>query len=103
MKYKLNGVPPNLAEVRARSKRIFGNSYMLEVCAALDGVTDRTNLTELVAASAVSPSVYVGPLHRLLSEGLLLLDERPGDDRREHWYRPSTARLWRAARELEAL
>ncbi len=88
------------AEVRVRSKRIFGNSYMLEVCAALDAVRGRTNLTELLGTSQMSPSVYAGPLHRLLSVELLIPDPRPGDDRRERWYRPAKVGLWRVAREL---
>jgi hypothetical protein len=88
------------AEVRARSKQLFGNSYMLEVCAALNEVDYRTNLTELLGTSGPSPSLYVGPLHRLVSAELLILDPRPDDDRRERWYRPTNTGLWRVAREL---
>lgn len=87
-------------EVRIRSKRLFGNSYMLEVCAALEGVNDRTNLRALVGTSGPSPSLYAGPLHRLLSAGLLTPDARPDDDRRERWYRPTKTGLWRVALEL---
>ncbi len=88
------------AEIRVRSKRLFGNGYVLEVCAALHAVRDRTNLTELVGTSGLSPSLYSGPLHRLLDVGLLTPDQRPEDDRRERWYRPTKTSLWRAAREL---
>ena len=88
------------AEVRARSKQLFGNSYMLEVCAALDAVTERTNLTELLGVSGTSPSLYTGPLRRLRSVGLLIQDSRSEDDRRERWYRPAKTDLWRVALEL---
>ena len=73
---------------------------MLEVCAALSDVSDRTNLSTLLGSSDLSPSLYVGPLHRLEEVGLLVWDARPQDDRRERWYRPATVSLWRAAREL---
>lgn len=88
------------AKVRVRSKSLFGNSYMLEVCAAIDAVTDRTNLTELIGISGMSPSLYTGPLHRLQSVGLLIPDSRADDDRRERWYRPARTGLWRVAQEL---
>jgi DNA-binding MarR family transcriptional regulator len=87
-------------EVRVRSKRLFGNSYMLEVCAALGSVEDRTNLTELLGESGLSRSLYVAPLRRLLAEDLVALDPRPTDDRRERWYRPADTGLWRVAQEL---
>jgi hypothetical protein len=92
--------PLGSVELRVRSKRLFGNAYMLEVCAALDAVDDRTNLTELVGPLGPSPSLYAGPLHRLLGAELLVLETRPGDDRRARWYRPTKTGLWRAAREL---
>ncbi len=86
--------------VRDRSKRIFGNRYMLEVCAALSEVTERTNLSLLIGDSGLSPSVYVGPLHRLEGVGLMRTDAHADDDRRERWYRPAPSGLWMAAREL---
>ena len=86
--------------MRLLSKRLFGNAYMLEVCAALDAVDDRTNLTELVGPSGPSPSLYAGPLQRLLGAALLTPEPRPGDDRRARWYRPTRTGLWQAAREL---
>lgn len=92
--------PTTSGDLRVRSKRLFGNSYMLEVCAALDAVQDRTNLTELVRSSGLSPCLYSGPLQKLLSAGLLTPDRRPEDDRRERWYRPAPTGLWRVAREL---
>lgn len=87
-------------EVRDRSKYVFGNRYMLEVCAALGGVSDRTNLTGLVTGSGLSPSLYVSPLHRLSLVGLLEFEARAGDDRRERWFRPMPSALWAAAQEL---
>jgi DNA-binding MarR family transcriptional regulator len=93
-------MPLDVVEVRNRSKQIFGNRYMLEVCAALSGVTERTNLAGLVGDTGLSPSLYVGPLHRLEQVGLLVREARPEDDRRERWYRPVSTGLWRAAREL---
>jgi hypothetical protein len=87
-------------ELRGRSKQIFGNRYMLEVCAAMSSVRGRTNLTELIGESGISPSLYAGPLHRLLRAELIGVDERPGDGRRERWYRPTRTSLWRAARDL---
>jgi DNA-binding transcriptional ArsR family regulator len=87
-------------EVRVRSKQLFGNSYMLEVCAALDAVKDRTNLTELLHSSNTSPSLYSAPLHRLLEAGLITREPRSGDGYRERWYRPGKTGLWRVAREL---
>lgn len=90
----------NPHEVRARSKRIFGNRYMLEVCAALSEVSERTNLSSLIGDSGLSPSLYVGPLHRLEGVGLLVTDVRPDDARRERWYRPTPSGLWAAAQEL---
>jgi DNA-binding MarR family transcriptional regulator len=88
------------ADVRDRSKRIFGNRYTLEVCAALSQVADRTNLSALIGDSGLSPSVYVGPLRRLAEVGLLEPDMRPGDNRRERWFRPRPSGLWAAAYEL---
>lgn len=87
-------------EVRDRSKFVFGNRYMLEVCAALGGVSDRANLTSLVTGSGLSPSLYVGPLHRLSLVGLLEFDAREGDDRRERWFRPVPSSLWATAQDL---
>ncbi len=90
----------DLGAIRERSKGIFGNRYMLEVCAAMSDVTDRTNLRALIGDSGLSPSVYFGPLHRLEEAGLLSATLRPGDDRRERWYRPHSSSLWMAAQEL---
>jgi len=86
-------------EVRLRSKRLFGNAYMLEVCAGLSAV-QRTNLTALLGPAGPSPSLYAAPLRRLVDAGLLMLDPQPEDDRRERWYRPTPTDLWRVAREL---
>jgi hypothetical protein len=87
-------------ELRGRSKQLFGNRYMLEVCAAMSSVRGRTNLTELIGESGLSPSLYAGPLHRLLRAELLTIDVKAGDGRRERWYRPTRTSLWRAARDL---
>jgi hypothetical protein len=87
-------------EVRVRSKRLFGHSYMLEICAALNDVTDRTTLTQLLGESSLSPSVYAGVLTRLRAVGLLVPDPRPDDDHRERWFRPEPSGLWAAAAEL---
>ena len=56
-------------DIRQRSKRLFGNSYMLEVSAAVHHVRDRTNLTELIGSSGLSPSLYAASLHALWSSG----------------------------------
>ena len=93
-------MPTNLIEIRDRSKRIFGNRYMLEVCAAMNNVTDRTNLSGLIGDSGLSPSVYFSPLHRLEEVGLLRAALQADDDRRERWYRPNSSSLWMAAQEL---
>jgi DNA-binding IclR family transcriptional regulator len=87
-------------EIRDRSKNIFGNRYMLEVCAALAEVQERTNLSSLIGDSGMSPSVYFGPLHRLAEVGLLENEPRAGDGRRDRWYRPKPSGLWAAAGEL---
>lgn len=86
--------------VRVRSKRLFGHSYMLEICAALGGVSERTNLTELLGKSGLAPSLYSAPLTRLRALGLLVPDPRDGDDHRQRWFRPETSQLWAAANEL---
>ncbi len=92
---------PSVEDVRRRSKDLFRHRYMLEVCVAV-GTHERVNLTTLLDGTGLSPSVYSGPLRRLASLGLLLDDQRPGDDHRERWYRPADSKLWLAARELTA-
>lgn len=89
-------------ELRLRSKQIFGNRYMLEICGAIggEGGRRRTNLTKLLGSSDLSPSVYTAPIRRLVLAGLLVPDEGPSDDRRERWYRPTRTGLWRTAQEL---
>lgn len=86
--------------MRERSKLIFGNRYMLEVCAEISKTPERTSLATLVGDSGLSPSLYAGPVHRLQSANLLVVEQRPGDGHRERWYRPVSATLWRAAYEL---
>jgi len=88
------------AEVRRRSKELFRNGYTLEVCAAIAGADGRVNLSGLVEGTGLSPSLYAGPLRRLAGLGLLLRDQRPGDDHRERWYRAEKSHLWVTAREL---
>ena len=88
------------ATVRKRSKELFRNSYMLEICAAMNPNDGRVNLATLVRDTGLSPSLYAGPLHRLVGLGLLLDDPRPGDDHRERWYLPVQSQLWAAARDL---
>ncbi len=89
--------------IRARSKRLFGNSYMLEVCLTLSRVTDRATLSELVAENEVSSaSLYSAPLKRLLALGLLIPTGRDGDDHRERWYAPAPSSLWTTADEIGA-
>lgn len=73
---------------------------MLEVCAALDDVGDRTNLTQLIGSSGLSPSLYSGPIRCLRGLGLVVADQRPDDDHRERWFRPLDTQLWAAAKEL---
>lgn len=88
------------SEIRRRSKELFRNSYMLEICAALADVEDRTNLMTLVDGTGLSPSLYSGPLRRLAGLGLLLDAQRADDDHRSRWYRPVESKLWDAARQL---
>lgn len=91
---------PSEEEVRRRSKDLFRNAYMLEVCAAIDRAGGRVNLSLLISETGLAPSLYSGPIRRLAGLGLLLDDTRPGDDHRERWYRPAKSQLWIAAREL---
>jgi hypothetical protein len=87
-------------KVRERSKELFRNSYMLEICAAIDRADGRVNLSSLIGGTHLSPSLYSGPLRRLARLGLLLDAPRPGDDHRSRWYEPAESQLWVAAREL---
>ena len=96
----MSRVPPSEEEIRRRSKELFRNAYMLEVCAAIDKAGGRVNLTSLVGDSGLSPSLYSGPLRRLAGLGLLVDDPQPTDDRRERWYKPAKSRLWATARQL---
>ena len=88
------------ATVRDRSKDVFRNRYMLEICAAIDREDDRVSLSSLLEGTGLAPSLYSGPLRRLARVGLLLDDPRTGDDHRSRWYRPAPSHLWVAAREL---
>ena len=74
---------------------------MLEVCASIDGAR-RVNLTDLATQNGISSlSLYSVPFRRLLELNLLAVDEeRPEDDRRSIWYRPTECGLWRTAKEL---
>lgn len=92
-------------EIRRRSRELFRNAYMLEVCAKIEVAAtegERVNLTSLLGTTGLSPSLYSGPLRRLAGLGLLLDSEQPGDDYREHWYEPAPSRLWETARDLRA-
>jgi DNA-binding MarR family transcriptional regulator len=91
----------SMSEIRDRSKTVFGNRYMLEVCAALGDVQDRTNLSSLIGDSGMSPSLYSGPLRRLEGVGLLEDEPREGDGWRERWFRPRPSGLWAAAADLK--
>jgi len=91
---------PSLEEIRRRSKDLFRNGYMLEVCAAIDSAGGRVNLSALVEGTGLSPSLYSGPIRRLAGLRLLLDDPKPGDDYRERWYLPADSQLWVAARQL---
>jgi len=89
--------------LRMTSKRLFGNSYMLEVCVAIARGDDRVCLTQLAAANEVgSPSLYSAPLKRLASLGLLHPDSRTSDNHRERWYARSESALWSAVLEFAA-
>jgi hypothetical protein len=89
-----------LAERRERSKQLFGNSYMLELCAALDDVRERTRLTVLAEQSGIGPSLFSAPLRRLRQLELVLPDPHPDDDHRDRWFRPAQSSLWATSREL---
>ena len=87
-------------DTRTRSKILFGNSYMLEVCVGVAEVDDRVCLSSLLADSDLSPSVYAGPLKKLVQLGLLLDAPRPDDDHRDRWYAAADSQLWTAAVQL---
>jgi hypothetical protein len=87
--------------LRARSKQLFGDRYMLEVCIAVGRAPGRVNLTQLAAEKSVSKSVYSGPLQKLAECGLLLpAASEPEDDRRVRWYTRAESALWQTATEL---
>ena len=86
--------------LRTKSKKLFGNSYMLEVMVGVAESPDRVNLTQLLVGKGVSPSSYSGPLRRLADVGLLRLAPRNDDDHRERWYEAKDSPLWDAAVEL---
>ena len=86
--------------LRDKSKRVFNNSYMLEVCLAIAQASDRICLTQLLGDSGLSPSIYSGPISRLADLGLLVDARRPSDDHRARWYSRAPSSLWTAATEL---
>lgn len=47
-----------------------------------------------------SPSVYAGPLKKLVQLGLLLDAPLPDDDHRDRWYTATDSQLWSAAVQL---
>lgn len=87
---------------RVRSKRLFGHSYMLEVCANMPDPGERTKLSDLAQAVGVSLSQCSVPVQRLVAEGLLTADSAASDDHRERWYVVAPSKLWQAAKELKA-
>lgn len=89
-----------MADRRKRSKQLFGNSYMLEVCLEIARGPARTNQQMLIGRKAISPSVYTAPIKRLRDLELLLDAPRGSDDRRERWYTRAPSSLWQLAREL---
>src|SRR5690348_11357069 len=92
---------PSRQSLRARSKHLFGNSYMLEVCLAINEADDRVNLSDLASRYRLAPSMYSKPVSRLVELGLLVpAEQRPGDDYRVRWYRPTKSTLWTTAEEL---
>ncbi len=96
-------MPPTARQtrvVRTRSKELFRNSYMLEVCVAVARADERVNLTSLVEGTGLSASLYSGPVARLARLGLLVDDPRPGDDYRARWYSRADSWLWMAVQEL---
>ena len=88
---------------RDRSKLVFGNRYMLEVCEAVGRSASRVSLSTLLNGQDLSPSVYSGPVNRLVRAGLLHAAPLPTDDRRERWYNRADSSLWVAAIELSEL
>ena len=86
-------------EIRRRSKALFRNAYVLEVSAAITA-GKRFTLTSLLGDSGLSPSLYSGPLRRLVELGLIADDPQPADDHRERWYRAVKSPLWATARAL---
>ena len=89
------------SRVRASSKSLVGNLYMLEVCSAIaQEFPDRVSLMVLVGDAEISPSVYTSPLRRLVKGGFLRDVGHNEDDHRTRWYEPQPSPLWEAAREL---
>lgn len=88
-------------KLRIRSKSLFGNLYMLEVCSAIaEAFPERVSLMALVGEQALSPSVYSSPLRRLVQGGFLQDLGHDEEDHRTRWYEPQPSPLWEAAKEL---
>jgi len=88
-------------QIRASSKSLFGNLYMLEVCSAIaEAFPERVSLMVLVGETSVSPSVYTSPLRRLVHGGFLRDVGHDEGDHRTRWYEPQPSPLWKAARDL---
>lgn len=89
------------SRLRNRSKSLFGNLYMLEVCSAIaESFPGRVSLMALVGEESVSPSVYSSPLRRLVQGGFLRDVGHDEEDHRTRWYEPQPSPLWEAAKEL---
>lgn len=87
--------------LRSRSKSLFGNLYLLEVCSDIaDIFPERICLMGLVGEKELSPSVYSSPLRRLVHGGFLRDAGRDPDDHRTHWYVPEPSPLWDAAKAI---
>ena len=95
MKHRMN------SEFRARSKDLFGNRYMLEICAQIaENPAKRVSLMSIRGDRDLSPSLYISPLSRLVRVGLLRDVGHEPHDHRTRWYEPAPAQLWAAADEI---
>jgi hypothetical protein len=89
-------------DLRARSKQLFGNSYMLEVCIEVGRADGRFCLSTLAHARTLEPSLYSRPIARLSSLGLLVpAASVEGDDHRSRWYDAAESLLWQTVTEFE--
>lgn len=86
---------------RERSKYVFGNRYMLEVCVRIaESDAERVSLTSLLGNTALSPSVYSAPLRRLALGELICDLGHDESDHKTRWYSRQDSSFWATAIEI---